>query len=236
MLEDKSASVRSFKSMVASNNISRVANLFLSITVALSALTLFFKDSEVVVIPEQNYFGELTIQGDKANQNYQQAWAYSVSTLIGNINSQNIDFVKKIMMKMLSPQLQVEIEPMLDKQAEMIKMRDIRQVFIADDLIHEPETDLITIWGQKITFIGGEPKADTKWSYEFKITARNGRPKITHLDQYPGTPRKRKQAMEARGDAEPGTLESQPYYDSELEIGVLEAAKDLKVKEQQESN
>ena len=153
MLDDKSASVRSFKSMVASNNISRVANLFLSITVALSALTLFFKDSEVVVIPEQNYFGELTIQGDKANQNYQQAWAYSVSTLIGNINSQNIDFVKKIMMKMLSPQLQVEIEPMLDKQAEMIKMRDIRQVFIADDLIHEPETDLITIWGQKIIFV-----------------------------------------------------------------------------------
>ena len=97
MLDDKSASVRSFKSMVASNNISRVANLFLSITVALSALTLFFKDSEVVVIPEQNYFGELTIQGDKTNQNYQQAWAYSVSTLIGNINSQNIDFLKKIM-------------------------------------------------------------------------------------------------------------------------------------------
>ena len=42
--------------------------------------------------------------------------------------------------------------------------------------------------------------------------------------------------MEARGDAEPGALESQPYYDSELEIGVLEAAKDLKVKEQQENN
>lgn len=236
MLANKSNAIRTFTDMVASNNITRVANLFLAAGLMFAMMTLFFKDSEVIAIPEQNLFGELSVQGDKANQNYQQAWAYSVSTMIGNINPQNIDFVKKIMMKVLSPQLQVQIEPMLDRQAEMIKMRDIRQVFIADDLMHEPETDLITVWGQKITFIGGEPKADTKWSYEFKVVARNGRPKITHIDQYPGTPRKRNQAMKNRNEAPADDPAAQPYYDSELEVGVLEAASDLKAKEEAEQN
>ncbi|WP_288987703.1 TraE/TraK family type IV conjugative transfer system protein [uncultured Pseudoalteromonas sp.] len=231
MFEKKSAAIKTFQGAIASNNITRVSNLFLSVAVVLSLITLFFKDAEVIAIPEQNMFGELSIQGQKANQNYQQAWAYSTATLIGNLNPQNVKFVTKTLMNMLSPNLQLEIEPMLNSQAEMIKMRDIRQVFIVEDLMHEPTTDLISVWGQKITFIGGEPKADTKWSYEFKVLARNGRPKITHIDQYPGTPRKRKQAMDARGSADPTSADAKPYYDKELEIGVLEAARDLQQKE-----
>lgn len=230
MLQEKSTVVRSFTQMVASNNITRVSNLFLSVGVAALALSLFLKDTEVVVTPEHNFFGELSVQGDKVNQNYQQAWAYSVSTLIGNINPQNVDFVKKTMMKILSPNLQMQLEPELDKQSEMIKMRNIRQIFIADDLMHEPETDLITVWGQKVTFIDGQPKADTKWSYEFKIKANNGRPRVTYINQYPGTPRKRKEAM-AKREKETGVKSTQPtaipYYDTKLEVSVLEAAKEV---------
>jgi hypothetical protein len=173
--------------------------------------------------------GELSVQGDKANQNYQQAWAYSVSTMIGNINPQNIDFVKKIMMKVLSPQLQVQIKPMLDRQAEMIKMRDIDQVFIADDLMHEPETDLITVWGQKSLSLAESQKQIQRWSYEFKVVARNGRPKITHIEiNTLGTPRKRNQAMKNRNEAPTDDPSAQPYYDSELEVGVFRGCIRLK--------
>lgn len=234
MTVKQSHAIKTFRGMVASNNITRVSNMLLSGGLLLCLGIIFFKDAEVIAIPEQNMFGELSIQGTKANQNYQQAWAYSISSLIGNINPQNVSFVKKTMMNVLSPHLQLQIEPMLDRQAEMIKMRDIRQVFIAEDLMHEPTTDLITVWGQKITFIDGKPKADTKWSYEFKIVANNGRPKVTHIDQYPGTPRKRNEAMAARGQSASDSNASQPYYDKALEVGVLEAARDLQIKESEE--
>ena len=234
MISNKSNAIKSFQGMVASNNITRVSNMFLSGALVICLGVIFFKDAEVIAIPEQNMFGELSIKGSKANENYQQAWAYSISSLIGNINPQNVAFVKKTMMNVLSPRLQLQIEPMLDRQAEIIKMRDVRQVFIAEDLMHEPTTDLITVWGQKLTFIDGKPKADTKWSYEFKIVANNGRPKVTHIDQYPGTPRKRKEAMQARGQSDDNSSASQPYYDKELEVGVLEAARDLQIKESEQ--
>lgn len=227
---------KSWSAAVASGNLQLVGNFCLSIGVVVLIMMLFFKEAEIIAVPEQQIFGELSVQGKKANRNYQQSWALSTAQLIGNITPENVDFVKSSLMNVLSPLLKFQIEPMLEKQSEVIRMRGIKQVFIAEDLIHEPSTDLITIWGQKLTFIDGTPKSDSKWSYEFKIEVRHGRPRITHIDQYPGTPRKRKQAMEARNQAPPENLSSQPYYDSELEIAVLEAAQDLKEKEAKATN
>ena len=230
--------MKSWSEAVATRNLLLLSNVIMAGVLAVLVLAYIFSEPKIIAVTENEVYGELSVHGDKANQNFQQAWAYSVSNLIGNLNPRNIGFVKKALMRVLSPRLQVEIEPMLDRQAELIKMRDIRQVFIAEDMIHDPDSDLITIWGQKLTFIKGEPKADSKWSYEFKVEVRKGLPRIVHIDQYPGTPRKRKEAMAAREQAGAKEPTSQPYYDQALEVGALEAAAELQVKEeiQGESN
>ena len=40
--------------------------------------------------------------------------------------------------------------------------------------------------------------------------------------------------MQARGQSDNNSSASQPYYDKELEVGVLEAARDLQIKESEQ--
>lgn len=217
----KSGLWKSWSEAIASRNISVASNLVLAIAILILTVMLFFKAPHTIALTQDSVFGDMELIGDQANQNYQQSWAFAIANLLGNIDQTNIKFVKTAIMNVLSPKLKVEIEPLLDRQVELIRQRGVKQMFIVDDLIHEPETDLIAIWGKKITYIDNKIRDSERWTYEMKIIAKNGRPKVVYLNQYNGTPRKKKAKTNKKT---PARVIDDAYYDKELEVQHLKAA------------
>lgn len=222
----KSGLLTSWSEAIASRNISVAANLLLSIAILILAGALFLKAPHTIAITQDNIFGDFEVKGDRANQNFQQSWAFAIANLLGNIDQSNVKFVKTAILNVLSPRLKVTMEPLLERQVELINQRGVKQIFIADDLIHEPETDLIAVWGKKITFIENKIRDTERWTYEFKILAKNGKPKVVYLNQYKGTPRKKKASSNGKGKQKSVIVDD--YYDKELEINHLKAAQALK--------
>ena len=219
----KSGLLTSWSEAIASRNIVVASNLILSILLGVVVLMLFFQPPHTIAVTEDNVFGNFEVQGGKSNQHFQQSWAFAVANLLGNIDPGNAKFVKQAILNVLSPRLKVEMEPLLDKQVELIQQRGVKQVFIVDDLIHEPETDLIAIWGRKVTYINNKQRDTERWTYEMKIIARNGKPRVVYLNQYKGSPRKRK----SKGDADDKHKIDDTYFDAQTEIEHLKQAKIL---------
>lgn len=216
---------KSWSEAIASRNISIASNLLLALSVLILVGMLFFKAPHTIALTETSVFGDMEVIGDKANQNYQQSWAFSVANLLGNIDQSNIKFVKTAVMNVLSPKLKVEMEPLLERQVELIKARGVKQMFMVDDLIHEPETDLIAVWGKKLTYVDNKLRDTERWTYEMKIIAKNGKPRVVYLNQYSGTPRKKKAKSNKNT---PARVIDDAYYDKELEVQHLKAAEEFK--------
>lgn len=208
MSSSKSFVNESYTDLINTRRGYQLAILSLSLAVGLLGIMAFNKQVEVVVMPP-DYWEPVVVNGSYANQSYAASHAVGIAAMIGNISEKNADFVINNFLKVLSPYLRSQIEATLNAEVKILKTRKARQTFLIEDVLYEPRNNVIWVWGQKsLTFAGGGNHSE-RFTYEFRIEPKNGAPRVSHFDAYPGIPRKKDEKY---------TVEMKPYLSQELKL------------------
>ena len=170
---------------------------------------LFFTDPVTIVTPP-NMNEEITVVGNKASESYKTQWALFFSTLLGNINPTNISFVTAYVLDALSPELQAKTSESLQEQINIMQARGVEQTFKPNDIYYDPKNDMVYVWGTKTTRLVNVPDKteSSKWTYEWVLGMKNGRPRIAYVNQYSGTPNIKK--ITINGKEQLATLDNPP--------------------------
>lgn len=164
------------------------SNLALVIAVLVLSFAVLRKDETVVVVPP-TFTEQITMVGNKASEAYKTGWALFAANMVGNISQRNMGFVVDTIGKMFKAQERDDFEALLKAQVQALQARSVRENFTALDLIYNSQVDTAWVYGDKKTIsVRSGASTTQKWTYEIRIEARNGQPKIIHFDQYAGAP------------------------------------------------
>ena len=175
-----------YMDLMASKKYYRISIAFLSFAVLVLAILVQGKNTEIVVMPP-DYFEPVIVDGKYANRSYIANHALSIAVSLGNISAKNIDFVSDALMRILSPRLQTKLGKALETEAKLLSKKRARQTFEVEDVMFRDRDNLVWVWGEKSTTVGGHTMREY-FTYEFRIEPNHGIPKITHFDAYPGKP------------------------------------------------
>ncbi|HBC3404925.1 TPA: hypothetical protein KDY05_002201 [Vibrio parahaemolyticus] len=193
-----SNALRSWSSSVALSRFLVQSNLALAIAVVALAYAALSKDETVIVVPP-TFTEEITMAGNNASESYKTGWGLFAANMAGNISDRNASFVVDTLRKMFLARDADDYERQLLSQVEALKVRGVRENFTPLDLIYNSQVDTVWVYGDKKTTSTRSGATTTqKWTYEIKIAARNGQPKITHFSQYAGAPNTRKRVVELK--------------------------------------
>ncbi|EAW1140976.1 pilus assembly protein [Salmonella enterica] len=187
----------------------RINTVSIAVIGLLVAKILFFTDPVTIVTPP-NMNEEITVVGNKASESYKTQWALFFSTLLGNINPTNISFVTAYVLDALSPELQAKTNESLQEQINIMQARGVEQTFKPNDIYFDPKNDMVYVWGTKTTRLVNVPDKteSSKWTYEWVLGMKNGRPRIAYVNQYSGTPNIKK--ITINGKEQLATLDNPP--------------------------
>lgn len=175
--------------------INRDKSLLRNNTIALSVIgllviKLIFFNNPVTIVTPPNMNEQIQVVGNKASESYKTQWALFFSTLLGNINPTNIQFVTDYILEALSSELQAKTSESLQQQINIMQARGVEQTFKPNDIYYDPKNDMVYVWGIKTTRLVNVPDKteSSKWTYEWVLGMKNGRPRIAYVNQYSGTP------------------------------------------------
>ena len=195
---NNSKALRSWSHSVALARFLAQSNLALAIAVVALAYSVLSKDETVVVLPP-TFTEEITIVGNQASEAYKTGWGLFAANMAGNISERNSSFVVDTLRKMFRAKDADDYERQLLSQVEALKVRGVRENFTPLDLIYNSEVDTVWVYGDKRTVCTRSGASTTqKWTYEIRIIAVAGHPKITHFSQYAGAPNTRKRVVKMR--------------------------------------
>lgn len=197
---DNEKSITSWSHSIAHSKKITQANVGLVAVVLILALLVFNQEAVVVVVPP-TFTEEFTIIGDQVSESYKTSFAMYAANLAGNINPNNSDFIVKNLSLMFPLRYARDYEKQLRAQVEALKIRGVEEQFISLDLIYNNTVDTVWVYGEKrTTSIKSGAETVQKWTFEIRITASNGYPKIMHFEQYPGAPNTRGRMKQLRED------------------------------------
>lgn len=179
---------KSWSQAIASRNIALLTSLVLATGFVMLAIKVTLQKPIVVVAPP-NFINEFTIQGDQVSDAYKISWAIYLASTIGNTNQRNIKFNKDVIGSMLSPNLRESISSKMDRAAEILRTRKVKQSFTIEDTRYDPHNDIVYVWGKKVISTIRQEPIVSNWTIEAQVKASNGSPRITYLKQYSGTPK-----------------------------------------------
>lgn len=186
----------------------QIAILSLSIAVGVLSITAMNKQVEVIVMPP-DYYEPVIVNGNYANESYAASHAVGIAGMIANVSERNADFVMQSFLKVLSPYLRNQVEATLTAETKILKTRKARQSFLIEDVMYDGKNNIVWVWGEKsLTFAGGGNHSE-RFTYEFRIEPKNGSPRVTHFDAYPGIPRAKDSKYK---------VEMLPYLSRELKL------------------
>lgn len=187
----------------------RVNSIAMLIIAVLVVKNQFLTDPVIIVLPP-NMTEEVKVVGNKASESYKTQWALFFSTLIGNINPTNIGFVTTAILDALSPDLQAKTRESLQQQANIMQARGVEQSFKPIDMYYDTKNDMVYVWGTKSTRLINVPDKteSSKWTFEWVLGMKNGRPRIAYVNQYSGTPNIKK--ITINGKEQLATLDNPP--------------------------
>ncbi|KAA1186416.1 TraE/TraK family type IV conjugative transfer system protein [Photorhabdus heterorhabditis] len=166
------------------------SNILLAAVVAAVVVKVMFFSDPITIITPPNMTEEIKLIGNKTSESYKTQWALFFSTMVGNINPKNINFVTDYITEALSPELQAKTSEELQNQATLMATRGVDQSFSPNDIYYDPKNDVVYVWGNKTTRLINVPDKveSSRWTYEWVLGMKNGRPRIAYVKQYAGTP------------------------------------------------
>lgn len=151
-------------------------------------LAAFARGETVVVIPP-DLAGKVAISKSDSDRDYQQAWAFFLAQLLGNVTPGNADIVKKVIEPLLAPAIYRETVRVLAEQVESIKRDRVSLRFEPREIKFEQPTGKAFIEGFSVVSGAAGKEERNPRTYEFVIKVRNYRPVIEHIDNYIGPAR-----------------------------------------------
>lgn len=206
----KSKAIESYDNLNKSTHNTSRANLALSIAIIILLFMLLSKNETVVAIPS-NFNEPITMEaGNTANKEFKIQWAISIATLLGNINKKNYEFVIDRVISLVPPELDPsKAESSILSMLEENELRGVRQEFTLSDAAYSTAVDYVWIFGEKKTISVRSGATDsTPWTFEIRIGARGGFPRILDIQQYPELviPSKREREIAASMNENPNLV------------------------------
>jgi conjugal transfer pilus assembly protein TraE len=167
--------------------------LFISqVLLATSVLTLAYRnfshDTAVVLVPPT--LAEKTeIQRHDSSLEYRESWAMWAAQFLGNVDPDNVDFVRKAIGPLLYSGIYNDVMKVMEDQVGDIKTDRVTLTFVPHEVSYEPASDKIFVTGRStIAGASGNQQTDEK-TFEFRISIDDYNPLIRWISSYSGEPR-----------------------------------------------
>lgn len=153
------------------------------------------------IVTPPNFVEEISMRGTQVSESYQTAWGVFVAEKIGNISPSRMDLTTKVIRKMIPEQAWDVVQREMKQQLSRLNIRKIEEKFGATDVSFDPKTKIVWVTGEKETTSIRTGKTSSElWTFEVKIVAENGFPKIVHLQQYGGSPNTRTRSKQIQSE------------------------------------
>lgn len=190
--EELSVSIRD---AINSRNIVLLSNVLLSVGVFCLGVKVLFSSAGVIALPNAPLTEEISVKGSWANEGFKKLHAQAFSELLGNINPNNVRFVKERFLASATPYIQQQFSEELDRQVAIIRARKMDQKFIMEDSYYDEYQDVVWVWGSREITLPNQTPLKEVWTYEWRIGVNAGMPKISYFSQYKGKPNTRQQKV-----------------------------------------
>lgn len=194
-----------------SRRVMSISNLMLGATCLLLTISTFSTRTEVIAIPP-HMNDEMRISGNRANEVFNLGWATFIASQAGNINSQNAEFVMGMMMDFMSPNLRSQTEDSLRQEVQLLIGRGAEQRFTIENAVYDPAMNVAWVWGRREIRLANVQPRVSRWTYELRVEPNGASPRITYLNAYEGTPRRRNR---------PELQEVNPFLTTEQELRMI---------------
>lgn len=183
-----SAFLTTWRGTQLENRISRLVILALAAAVFVLTLMLGRVERTVVLVPPE-ITGPVEIARDSASREAQEAWALYVAELLGNVTPQTGEFLIQVLEPLLAASLRRDVMEVLSDQVEEIRRERVSMRFEPREIAYEEASQTVYVSGFHTTEGPGGMPIKAERTYEVRVSYRNYRPLVTHLDVYPGAPR-----------------------------------------------
>ncbi|AZL83388.1 hypothetical protein EIJ81_00545 (plasmid) [Aliivibrio salmonicida] len=204
-----SKSSKNYNEAIMSSKTLTIVAICQSLAICLLTVAVMKKEVVSTTVPP-TFTEEISIQGNRVSPSYQTAWAQFVANLLGNINSRRLNYVLVTLEKMIPVSDLLRVEKQIKEQVARLEIKKIEERFIPLDTIYDPKNSMVWIYGNKETISLRTGDSNTmKWTFEIKIGAHLGLPKILHLQQYEGMPNTQRRQRELYVETQNENLKKQ---------------------------
>lgn len=153
------------------------------------------------IVTPPNFVEEISMRGNQVSESYQTSWGVFVAEKIGNISPSRMELTTQVIRKMIPEQAWEVVQKEMKQQLARLNIRKIEEKFGATDVSFDPKTKVVWVTGEKETTSIRTGKTTSElWTFEVKIVAENGFPKIVHLQQYAGSPNTRTRSKKIQSE------------------------------------
>jgi len=172
----------------AENKFSRVAIAALLLTVVMLVVLAFRKETIVTISPF-TLTEEAWVTKKQASQNYQEAWAFAIAQMLGNVTPGTVGFIKDRIQPLLSPIIYQNVIDVLEVQSQDIVNNRVTMRFEPRNVIYEVSSGKVFVQGWSYVKAISTDEKRSERTYEFKIKVSNYAPVFEHIETYEGKPR-----------------------------------------------
>jgi conjugal transfer pilus assembly protein TraE len=180
--------LQSIEGLQSLNQWQRHAIVALGITNCLTALTLSFQHTKVILVPP-SLPAEVEIARNQGSGALKETWGLYVAELIGNVTPGNAGFIEKSLGPLLDAGIYPEVMQILGNQVAALRADRVSVRFRTREVMYEARSDRVFVTGEQTSQGPGSSPETHQRTYEIKIAFRHYHPVIEHIDVYPGDPR-----------------------------------------------
>lgn len=132
---------------------------------------------------------ETFVTKSQASITYWENFSMMTSTLLGNLQPGNVDFVISRLRELVAPEAYRAVMDMATKEFDEIQKQSLSLHFEPMRIIYDQPLDTYFVHGrQHVILPSGRPRTQ-ELTYEMRWRLENYRPRLIHVDTYPGEPR-----------------------------------------------
>lgn len=179
---------QSWHIMRSENLVSRLTILALTGAILLLG-AIALNQKTVVVLSPPTLNEEAEVLSDQASESYKKAWSHHVAKLIGNVSTENSDFVLESLKPLLAPRIYEETLVAVNKQLDQLKRDGVSFSFEPRRIIHDKDTGRSYVTGLRFTHKGTDDADRNVQTYEMIWDFQDYRPLLDYIETYSDSPR-----------------------------------------------
>ncbi len=122
----------------------------------------------------------ISIQSGETSKTYYEWWGLSVAELLGNLNSQNLNFVESRLQSLLSPNLYQQVQDTLNQQFRQLREDKVSMNFDPASLEVDDATHAVRVTGNAVMSSGNQRLTGQK-TFHFQFNLIHYRPVLAAI-------------------------------------------------------